>query len=241
MTPCAARVSAMEWIEAPGGIVTPLSGRVGRRAAGGDSQRQGEAKPAESDCHARAFRRVSRKCCSRMVAARASTSSLRPARRAALLGDGRVGSRGGHPLVHQRDRQVGPATEQDGQLPRRGGGRAFVAVGGQGKSYHQTDRAVTGDQLEKRRHREALAPAAGERGERRGDGLGLVREGEADPHLAPVHGKDAAGGGDGHGLTDSSWRRTPCWSWCASSARAGTPAPRPAACRPGSSAAGRPG
>ena len=41
--------------------------------------------------------------------------------------------------------------------------------------------------------------------------------------------------------TAPSWRRTPCCSWCASSARAGTRAPRPAACRRGSCAAGTPG
>ena len=115
---------------------------------------------------------------------------------------------------------------------------------------------VQGDELEKARHRQALTFPALQGLERGGEHLGFVAEGEADPELTPVPGR--CRNRPKREVRSQKWvwrpskftlprptapwsRRTPCCSSSASCARAETRGLRPAACRRGSCAAGRPG
>ena len=189
-------------------------------------------------------RLASRKCCSSTAAASASTSSRRPRVVPPCSRIAREGAGGAHPLVPELDRQAGPlGRSASGELPRGRGARRPPSPSGVSGSPTTTPTGWwSATSSRKRGHGETLARAADERLERRGEDLGFIGKGEADADLAPVEGDDAADrAGDADGPTAPSSRRTPCCSWSASSARAGTRAPRPAACRPGSCAAGRPG
>ena len=62
--------------------------------------------------------------------------------------------------------------------------------------------SCSADQLEEAGHGEALARAAHQGLERGREDLGLVAQRQADAHVAPVHGDEAAGGGNGECKTE---------------------------------------
>ena len=73
-----------------------------------------------------------------------------------------------------------------------------------GSPTTRPDGACGADQLEEPRHGKTLAPAPHQRLQRRGQGLGLVAEREADPDLAPVNREQAARVWKGHGRENKS-------------------------------------
>ncbi len=147
------------------------------------------------------------------------------------------------------------ASDRAGQFTRGQGARPFVAFKGEGEADHEADGMVRVAEFEERRAWGTVCRDGGPgcRGVTRASGFHRKGRGPSGPR--PSRWPDSARGRYGHGRramtqsgrpetvapTGPSWRRIPCCSWCASSARAGTRAPPPAACRRGSCAAGRPG
>ena len=113
-----------------------------------------------------------------------------------LLADGAERAGRAHPLVPEVHRQAGSPRNGLGQFAGFGGAGAFGAVEGQRETDDRTDRRVISGKLEQPRHREPLPPTAGERLERRSEGLGLVAQREPDPHCAPIDAEDPAMRGD---------------------------------------------
>src|SRR5439155_13478672 len=97
-----------------------------------------------------------------------------------------------HALVPHAHLQLTYATlDSIGEAPRGVSGDTFGPRLILRQTDDNTDDLIAGDLLEQLRHGEALPGTAGEGGERLGERLRLVGEGEADPALAPIHGEEA--------------------------------------------------
>ena len=136
------------------------------------------------------------KCCSRTAAASASTSSRRPR---VVPPCSRIAPSARAVLIRSSHISTGSPVRRAivvGQLAGRQRALAVLrALAGERQSDHDADRAVLRDQLQEPWHGEALARAAHERLQRGRENLGVVAQREADAHVAPVHGEQAAGRG----------------------------------------------
>lgn len=121
---------------------------------------------------------------------------LTPPGGSALFPDGPEGERGGEPLVPELDGKAALLLDQTGKFPGRAGALAVAAIEGEGEADDQADRLVSGEQLEKSGHGEALTAAANQSSERGGEELGFVAQRQADAQLAPVQCQDSTGRGD---------------------------------------------
>src|SRR5256884_6337754 len=112
----------------------------------------------------------------------------RPAHRA----HGPERARRGEPLVPQLDRLSRAACDVAGERPGGGGGFRLGPVLVERQADHDAGHGVLLEQGEKLAHRKAFAGAAGEGGQRLGEGARFIGEGEADAALAPVDAQQPA-------------------------------------------------
>src|SRR5436190_10382662 len=119
---------------------------------------------------------------------------LPPPRRSAHLAYGREHACRRHALVPHGDLHITYATLDI--IGGRLGGVSGITFGPcfvQREPDDDTRDTVTIDQIDELRHREALPGAAGESGERLGEGLRFIGKGEPNPALAPVDSQQSAG------------------------------------------------
>src|SRR5439155_3428735 len=83
------------------------------------------------------------------------------------------------------------AGDVGGEHPGLPGGVALRPVGRERQPHDDAGHRVLVQQREESPHGETLAGAAGESGERLGEGAGFVGQGEADAALTPVDGEQA--------------------------------------------------
>src|SRR5712664_4039169 len=119
---------------------------------------------------------------------------LAAARRAAHFPDGGQHACRGHSLVpHGHLHSLGYAPfDSISDLPSGVSGVTFSPRFIQRQTDDNTYDLIVCDVVEQLRHRESLPGAAGERGERLGERLRFVGEGEANPALAPIDGEKPA-------------------------------------------------
>src|SRR5213596_997126 len=112
----------------------------------------------------------------------------RPAHRA----HGLERARRGEPLVPQLDRRSRVARDVGGEHPHGRGRVRFGPLRVERQADHDAGHGVVLEEREKLAHREALADAAGERGQGLSERASLIGEGEADAALAPVDAEQPA-------------------------------------------------
>ena len=145
-----------------------------------------------------AARLDSMKCCSSTAAASASTSSRRPRVEPPCS---RMAARARAVLIRSSHSSTGSPVRRPivrRHLPRGHGARLLGPFARERQAHDHAHRPVLAHQLEEAGHGKPLPRPAHQGLERGREDLGLVAQRQADADVAPVHGEEAAGGGE-HG------------------------------------------